>query len=620
MTGSSTGPGNFVVVVGPGLNSTELHARLGEPSIWPDRSPSAREISLRDVGGTAFFAWTGSGEFAERDGRGCVGQFDLQGVSEHRDADGALAVLEGRFSGRDARGVPDGSFVYASVDSASGTLEIGTDRFRTRSLYHATRGEMSVVATDLRLLAASGIVVPELSLRAVYHFLNFSYVPTPFTMLDGVYKVPRASVARIGGGRVDVARYWHLTYAENRDVADVRQAAAELREQAAAAALRSTPGGGERWGAFLSGGTDSSSIAGMLARAGGEPVHTFSIGFAEPGYDELEYARVAARHFGLVAHTHVVSADEALRLLPDVLDAYDEPPGNASSLPTFACARLGQSMGMTTLIGGDGGDEIFGGNERYRKDAILQAFFRLPAFAKRSLGMLADVGESIDWRPWNRVRNFVRRGSIPNPDRFYTDDAFASEYFGTLLGPAFRGAVGADDSLNHMREVYARIEAPSELHRLMELDLEMTIADNDIVKVSRAVKACGMAVRFPYLDRRLVEYAGTLPASAKVRRGEKRFLFKRAMSDVLPDEILRKKKQGFGLPTAVWFREHPGFRAMLDEVLLGRRTQERGLFETQQIRSIVRRHEKGAWDHGAEIWYLLVLELWIRKYLEPAAA
>jgi asparagine synthase (glutamine-hydrolysing) len=623
------GHGDFVAVVGARPDAAALRARLGAARGWPSAAGGG-EVTMQSLGERAWVALTRGAQLVagapgEHGGRDfCLGTFDPPDPVRFDPSRllPAAAPVPGR-------GVPepDAGFGCLRYDAAADCLEIVTDRFRSVPLYVATTPQATVVASDLRLVQATGLVPCRLSLAAVYHFLNFSYVPTPGTMFEGVAKVPPATRVQLSGlasGRLPARRderWWRATYPESLPWGDVERRAVELRAAVAQAVLRHRPAAPPgQWGAFLSGGTDSSSIAGLLAQGRSEPLHAFSIGFAEAGYDELGYARIAARRYGLESHTSVVSAEDTLELAELLLDAYDEPAGNASSIPTLACARLAASCGMRALVGGDGGDEIFGGNERYRKDAIMERFYRLPGPLKAAARGVAALGAGVDWRPWNRVRNFVRRASLPNPDRFYTDDAFASEYYGSLLSADFRAAVGRDDSLEALRAVYRRAAAPSELHRLMFVDLEMTISDNDIVKVTRAARAAGVHVRFPYLDAELVDYTGRLDHRFKVNGADKRFLFKQAMRDLLPAEILAKKKQGFGLPIGVWLRSHPRFRDLVDDVLLGSRARSRGLFDAARVAALVERHRGGAWDHGPEIWYLLQLELWLRRNVDVAPA
>lgn len=499
-------------------------------------------------------------------------------------------------------------------------LTVVTDLFRTSPVYFARKGNDLCLASDFRLLLDCGLVARQVDDKSLYHFLNFSYVPAPHSMIQGVEKLGPARRLQWKDGSVSIDRYWRPTYPESLRFDTMDSAAAELRDQIQNAVIRTRPDGGTVWGSFLSGGTDSSSISGILARTQQDRVRTFSIGFDEAGYDELEFSRIATNYYGLDSATHIVTSTEALGLVDQVVHAYEEPAGNASSIATLACAQTARLAGMELLIGGDGGDEIFGGNERYRKDEVMGRFHAMPGPLKSLARGLCALGSGVDWRPWNRVKNFVRRSSLPNPDRFYTDDSFASEYFDTLLTRDFQSRLDRDESLNVLRRTYLDADARSELGKLLYIDLEHTICDNDVVKVTRAARHAGLTVRFPYLDRQLVEYTGRLPPDYKVGHGEKRVLFKRAMSTVLPAQIINKKKQGFGLPIAVWFRTDKRYRALLEEYVLGIRAMQRGYFQPDVIRQLFRRHESGAWSHGPELWYLLMLELWMRSNIDQSPA
>jgi asparagine synthase (glutamine-hydrolysing) len=277
---------------------------------------------------------------------------------------------------------------------------------------------------------------------------------------------------------------------------------------------------------------------------------------------------------------------------------------------------MAASDGRNVLLAGDGGDEIFGGNERYAKDRIMQTFHRLPGPVKalgRGVGRMLGGGRV---RFFNRIDNFARRASLPNPDRFYTDDAFASECFDALLQPGFSRHLSADLSLRMMREMYAQSDARDELHKLMALDLELAIAQNDLIKVDGAARHVGVGVRFPFLDPDLVTYTGRLKAHWKVRGQHKRHLFKRAMRDVLPEQILRKPKQGFGLPISVWMAQRPGFRDWMHDLLLSDRSRARGWFNAVHVQHLFDRHVAGGWDHSAHLWQLAILELWMRQHLD----
>lgn len=523
---------------------------------------------------------------------------------------------------RDARFDPEAqsgrfSYVLWSADASQPVLAC-TDPFRTCPVFHARTQAGLVLASDLRLLLRSGLVEPRVSPAAIYQYLNFSYVPAPLSAIEGVSKLPAGTLLSAGSDGIALRRYWDAHYPEDLQEPEQRRVAL-LRETIVGTVQDYRCGDASGWGTFLSGGTDSSSISGILARAHDAPVHSFSIGFSEQGFDELPYARIASAAFGLQAHEYRVSEADAVDALNRLLDAYDEPFGNSSSIPTYFCARLAANEGVGLLIAGDGGDEIFGGNERYRKDQIFARYHDAPRGLRMLGSLLAGALRPLPNRGARRIRNFVHRASLPNPDRFYNDDAFASKYFDQLLAPGLRAKVAPDDALDVQRHIYAECDAPSEIHRLMYLDLRMTIAENDLVKVTRAAKLAGVNTAFPYLDRRLVDFTGRLPGADMVRGANKRHLFKLATQDILPEQIRAKKKQGFGLPTSVWLRRGGAYADLILDTVLSERALSRGYFEPVCIRALADQHRKGQWDHAADLHVLAMLELWHRAHVDGAA-
>jgi asparagine synthase (glutamine-hydrolysing) len=519
---------------------------------------------------------------------------------------------EQRWSAQNLRG----RFAYVFWDMGAQRLLACTDAFRSCTVYYAQTPWGLVLASDLRLIIRAGLVPPTVSKQAIYHYLNFSYVPAPITAIEGVSKLPPGYCLESLAGKTQLRKYWDAVYPEDIQGTDAHRANG-LRDKIVDTVRQYGASEPDGWGAFLSGGNDSSSISSILSRGCTKPVNSFSIGFEEDGFDELPYSRIASTAFGLKAHERRVNEQQAVDIIPRLVQAYDEPFGNSSAIPTFYCAELAAQNGVHLLVGGDGGDEIYGGNERYRKDQIFNQYFRAPAPVRMLGSAMAAVLKGVDSRFANRIKNFVHRGSMPNPDRFYSDDSFASDHFDALLSPAFQGAVGRDDSLNVQRALYKEANTSSELHRLMYLDLKMTIADNDVVKVVRAAKLAGVQVVFPYLDRSLIDYTGRLPAGDKVRGLQKRYLFKMATQTILPEEIRKKKKQGFGLPVSVWLRRSGVFHQMVHDIVLSPQAIGRGYCQSEFVRQLIERHERGAWDHAGEIYMLLMLELWHREYIDP---
>ncbi|HVU53017.1 MAG TPA: asparagine synthase C-terminal domain-containing protein [Polyangia bacterium] len=519
-----------------------------------------------------------------------------------------------------------GRFAQVAWHPAERQLCAVTDHFSSLSLYVLVRGDVVLVGNDLRVLASSPWCSRTVDLVSVYHYLNFAQIPAPGTIFDDIRRLEPATRWRWRAGTAPVLdRYYVPEYPEDQhDAEDALAGALRERMVATVGDYRPRAGGpgatalDEGWGCFLSGGTDSSSIVSILSRQALGPVQSFTIGFAEERYDEERFARTAAAACGASANFERVSDERAQSLVTRVVAAYDQPFGNASAIPTLACVDLARARGARVMLAGDGGDEIFGGNERYAKDQVMESWYGLPepvkAVGRAVGGLLGKVGHHF----LNRVENFFERSSLPNPDRFYTDDSFASDHYHEMLTPEFRRAVDRDASLGFMRAVYGLGSSGGPLHRIMRLDLMMAIAQNDLRKVHGAAQSAGVSVRFPYLDPLLVAHVSRLPERWIVRGVTKRYLFKRAMRGILPEEILRKRKQGFGLPVAVWLRTDGPFKAMVRETLFDARARARGWWRPEFVENLLAQHERGAWDYADCLYRLFVLELWLRRYVDGA--
>lgn len=498
---------------------------------------------------------------------------------------------------------------------AARRLVLVADRFGLQRLYYAVTPQGVAFGSRVRGPLALDGTGSDVEPDAIYAYLNFGTVPAPQTPYRSVRRLRPGHVLVWKDGQVVVRPYWEMIY--NEQQRDPHAAASEMRrrtEEAVGRALLGTEV--KHVGAFLSGGTDSSTVVGLMSGLTGERVHAFSIGFHEERYNELGYAELAARHFGAAHYTRLVTGDEAFDCVPDLVSAYDEPFGNNSSIPTYLCARMAREAGVRLLLAGDGGDEIFGGNERYRREQILARYQVIPAPLRHAvveplLRSLPAGGLSI----LGKAERYVERASLPNPDRFYSSEFFVARERARLLHADFLAVIQGNSPLEVARAHYRAARATSELNRLMDVDLKITLGDNDLFKVARTAELAGIGVRFPLLDSSLVEFAGTLPVRDKVRGTEKRYLFKRAFASLLPAEILAKIKHGFGLPVGEWLKTHPGFRALLHDTLLSSRCRERGYFAPGAMESLFRLHAE---DHtpyyGDVLWTVLMLELWHQRH------
>lgn len=503
-----------------------------------------------------------------------------------------------------------GSFALALCQSTDDCFVLATDHFGVRPIFYRHVGQRLFFGTQLELLRVFSAESFEIDFQAVYHYLNFTYVPGPQTIYKETFLLSPGTALIVTKNALRFSSYWRMHYPGDA-VASEEEQAVRLRHSIDLAVQRTLHPAETREtiGTFLSGGTDSGTIAGLVAREL-VPLKAYSIAFGEAEYNELQYAKLLARRFGLEHHVHQLTADELLQSIPLLLQECDQPFGNPSIVATWRCAKLAAEHQTTVLLAGDGGDEIFGGNERYAKDYIYGLYYRLPAWLRRALAAFAQtLPEQSLWG--NRVRNFTYRGKMPNPERFYTDDAFASQWWDSLVQPQLARLVQRDSSVEVVRRHFQQANASHELDRLMYVDLQMAIWGNDLPKVMTAARAAGVRVRFPFLDPDLAQCTGSLPFWLKVRGMKKRYLFKRAVMDILPPETLCKTKHGFGVPVAEWIRTDRRVREAVLDPLFATRSFIRTCLSLEGLQRIVDEHLRNDWDHGMWLWALMMLERWM---------
>lgn len=543
---------------------------------------------------------------------------DLVGTNGTAEAAECVAKLYSRF-GRECLNRLRGAFALAIWDKLSQTMLIAVDRFAARPLSYFADENQLVFASQPRGIFSSGKVEKNIDPQAVVDFLNFSAVPAPHSAFTHIQKLPGGCYLEWKDGSYHMGHYWDLVYSES-DRSPAGVLARELLERMDdAVRVHSEDCAGQRMGCFLSGGTDSSSILGLLTRQRGAAVNAFSIGFSEERFNELEYARTAARAFQAAHHIAVLTPEEVFRDIQKIASAYDEPFGNASVLPTYACLKLAKQHGIDVMLAGDGGDELFGGNERYRTEEIFELYKKIPQPLRRHL--VEPLARSLPGSGIvGKARRYIAQAYKPHPERYfqwYLLQKFAAEKI--LSKAAF---ADGRDLLQVPRQHYNNAQAHSELNRLLYIDIKMTLGDNDLPKVARAAELAGVNVRFPLLDGPLADFSGRLPANLKVRRLKKRYLFKKATEGLLPETILRKKKHGFGLPIGLWLKEHPLWRGLAEDVLLDPQTYQRGYFQRSFVEDLFRWMDSdNSTYYGDLLWLFLMCELWHRQHaLQEVAA
>lgn len=505
-----------------------------------------------------------------------------------------------------------GTFALAVLEPASGSALLAIDRMGVNRLCFALSGDGLVFATAADSVIAHPSVGRKLSNQGIFNYLFCHMVPAPGSIYEGVEKLLPAEYIQFDRGTLTRGFYWEAQW-EDREGAEFDARAAEFKQLLRkAVGSASEPAG---IGAFLSGGTDSSTVAGILTEVGRQPAETFSIGFEAEGFDEIEYARIAARRFGTHSHEYYVTPDDVVRAIPLIADAYDEPFGNASAVPTYFCALKAKEGGIDVMLAGDGGDEIFGGNTRYAKQKVFDLYWKMPDTARKRLiePLLLNLPGARFIPPLRKAQSYVQQARVPMPDRLESYNFLHREPLENIFDATFLRGIDTDQPLVIQRDAYFRTRAGSSINRMLHLDWKQTLADNDLRKVCRMTELAGVEVRYPLLDERMVNFAAKLPPSYKVKGYRLRWFFKEALKDFLPHEILTKSKHGFGLPFGLWMQRHAPLHELAHRNLQSFRG--RGYLRESYLDRLIDAHRTGhATYYGVMIWVIMMLEQWMQRH------
>ena len=534
---------------------------------------------------------------------------DLAAIAEERGPAGALLEAYRRYGSECLRHF-GGAFAIAVVDAESASGLLAVDRMGIRSLCYADQAGALVFGSSVESVATHPGVGRTVSRQAIFNYLYCHVVPAPGAIYEGIHKLRPGECLTFRRGNVERRYYWHLRYDDHgkQSVESLKPRFRRILHQAVARAI----GPAVDVGAFLSGGTDSSTVTGLLTELRGKPAKTYSIGFAAEGFDEMDYARVTARHFATSAKEYYVTPQDVLDAIPLIARAYDEPFGNDSAVPTYYCARMARQDGVRVLLAGDGGDEIFGGNARYAKQRLFEAYGAVPEAVRHRFiePLVLGVPGGDRFAPLRKLRSYIRQASVPLPDRLESYNFLHRLPLAEIFDPGFVSTVDVNQPLALQRDAYLRAASPSPVNRMMHLDLEFTLADNDLRKVSRMCEVAGIEARYPLIDDELVEFSGELPPSLKVKGLKLRYFFKQALKDFLPPETLAKHKHGFGMPFGLWLKEHKPLADLVHGSLDA--FARRAIVRPGYIQELLSQHETGhATYFGIMIWVVMMLEQWL---------
>jgi asparagine synthase (glutamine-hydrolysing) len=504
-----------------------------------------------------------------------------------------------------------GMFAFAIWDSRTESLFVARDRVGKKPLFYTITAEGDLVfGSELKTLLVHGSVKREVDLTALDAYLSFGYVPEELCILKDVKKLPPGHFLTFRNGVVEMRKYWDFDLTP----ADVDRSESEwadllrdkIREAVEIRLVSEVP-----LGAFLSGGVDSSTIVGLMSQLSDRPVKTFSIGFREDRFDELKYARIAAKHFGTEHHEFVVTPD-LFDIVGEIVWHFDEPFADQSALPTYMLSKMARDH-VTVVLSGDGGDELFAGYSRYVVDRNRNAFAAVPTILRRQVLQKASAAlphggfgknylYNISLDPIERYIDSVSAFNGPRKNFLYSRELAASLNGG--------GAAG-----EKLFKVYGEVPpATDPIARLLYLDSKTYLPGDILTKVDRMTMANSIEARVPLLDHELIELVAGMPSSLKMNGSKTKYILKKAMEPIVPAEILYREKQGFGVPVGEWINDQ--LRERINDDLADKRTIDRGYFDHEYVGTLLREHSSGRRDHSNPLWMLWMLELWFRRYID----
>jgi len=509
----------------------------------------------------------------------------------------------------------DGMFALALWDGPERKLVLARDRMGEKPLYYYDGPGVFVFGSELRALLEHPDVSRALDLQSLSRYLLVDAVPAPHSILAGAAKLAPAHTLVVSpGAKPQVTPYWSLSFAPDHSI-DEREWCGRLIDQLEVS-VRSRLVGDVPVGVFVSGGIDSGAVAAFAARTNAAPLQTFAVGFDTPSYDERRFARVVAARFGAEHHEIVFTATEALSLMDRIGSLLDEPLVDASFLPKYALARAARGS-VKVALSGDGGDEIFCGYPTFLADAAARWLLAtLPPAARRVVGGLIDglpassKYASVDFL----LKQFMR--ALPYPAEVRTQlllGGITAAEQSRLLSSGVRHSLTGFDPYAELTTAIEQLELRDPIERLIHHHARFYLADQTLVAMDRASMAAGLEVRAPFLDPALVELAATIPSELKLRGWTTKYILKRALEGILPPTVIRRRKQGLGVPIAAWLRGP--LRDVMESRLAPARVRHRGLFDPTAVTRLVSAHVEGRRDHRKILWALLMLDAWCDHYL-----
>lgn len=515
-----------------------------------------------------------------------------------------------------------GMFAFAIYDSRSAKngsadcieersrLLLARDRVGKKPLYYYRDETRIIFGSEIKAILAHPSVQRRVCRKVLPLYLTYGYVPAPYTFFENIYELAPGYKLVTQGGEVALDQYWKLPpqdvgieLSEKEYVERLR----ELFEDAVKVRLISDV----PLGAFLSGGVDSAAVVAFMTRIMNQPIKTFAIGFTDdPSFNELEYARVVAKEFQSEHHEFLVTPD-AIDLLPKLVWYYDQPFADSSAIPSFLVAQMTRKHVKVALTG-DGGDELFAGYERFAAARLAENYRRTPRFLQGAVRqVLGMMPEATTYRSFvRRARRFVDSASLPLTERYLH---WVGIFPGSLIGELLADDIDSDP-VSHFQTYFDPAHDTDLIAQLLSVNMKSYLPGDLLVKTDRTTMANSLEARCPFLDQQLLEFSCSIPSELKLKGMTTKYILKRALQDIVPKEIILRKKHGFGVPVGGWFRT--SLKRYLHETLLSPEALRRGYFHEPTLRRLIEEHQSGKRDHTHRLWSLLTFEIWHRVFID----
>jgi asparagine synthase (glutamine-hydrolysing) len=505
----------------------------------------------------------------------------------------------------------NGMFAFGIYDFKKNQLLLAKDRMGKKPLYYSLVNNTLVFASELKAILKHPSIAKELNLDAVNEYLTFEYIPTPHTIFKNIYKLEASHYLVFKEGKIIINQpYWKVNFTRNDiSFSNAKTKLDELLNIAVSSRLMSDV----PLGVFLSGGLDSSTVA-YYAQKNSSKINTFSIGFSEKSYDESNYARLVAKKLGTEHHEEILSAQESLELIPDLINKLDEPFADPSIIPTYFLSKFTRKH-VTVALGGDGSDELFAGYPTFISNKFLNLFNALPKPLIKSMDFLTDLLPTSDK---NISLDFMLKQFIKGFESGKQDihtlwlGSFTPKLKELLFTRETKALLSNGDGLDCITRYLNEVPDAKAFEQILYVYYRTYLLEDILVKVDRASMYNSLEVRAPFLDRSVVEFMNGLPQNFKLKGFDVKYLLKELMRNKLPNEIIDRPKKGFGIPVSLWLRNE--LKGTMEHYLSEERIKKHGLFEYSFIGNLKREHLSKKRNHRKLLWNLMVFEMWWENY------